>query len=115
MATLDLEHFEARLLEMQAQAMGIAGLVAGAAETVELDQNRVGRLSRLDAMQGQAMAQASVARQQHQLNLIAAALQRLDDDVYGLCLECDQAIAPARLEIDPATEFCIHCAKKMEP
>ncbi|MBT8115778.1 MAG: TraR/DksA C4-type zinc finger protein [Arenicella sp.] len=114
MTALDLEYFETRLLEMQAQVMGIAGLVAGAAGTVELDQNRVGRLSRMDAMQGQAMAQASAARQAHQLKLIEFALQRIDDGVYGLCLECDNKIAVARLEIDPATEYCISCAEKLE-
>ncbi|NND82751.1 MAG: TraR/DksA family transcriptional regulator [Gammaproteobacteria bacterium] len=94
--------------------MGITDLVQDAAKTVELDQNRVGRLSRMDAMQGQAMAMASADRQSHQLKLIAAALQRIDDGDYGQCLECDEAIPSARLEADPVTEFCINCAAQRE-
>jgi len=110
----DLKYFEARLQEMQVQAMGIAELVAVSSNTVELDQNRVGRLSRMDAMQGQAMAQASAERQSRKLHAIEAALQRIDDGVFGLCLHCDEAIAAGRLEIDPATEHCINCAEKLE-
>ena len=114
MSELDLNYFEERLLDLQEQTMGIADLVAVSADTVELDQNRVGRLSRIDAMQGQAMAQASVERQAQQLKLISRALQRIDDGVFGRCLECDRAIVPGRLEIDPAVESCVDCAQQLE-
>ena len=113
-ARLDLSHFEQLLLEMQLEVMGIADLVDDAAQTVELDQSKVGRLSRMDAIQGQAMAQASVERQSHTLLLIGEALARIDEGQYGLCLECDETIAVARLEIDPSAKFCIKCAQKKE-
>ena len=109
---LNLEHFEDKLLDMQEDIMGITDLIGVSSEVVELDQNRVGRLSRLDAMQGQAMAQASAERQQKQLILIANALERIDEGEYGRCLECDNPIAVARLEIEPTAEFCITCAEK---
>lgn len=94
--------------------MGVADLVGTAAQTVELDQNRVGRLSRMDAMQGQAMAQASAERQSQQLMLISAALARIDDGEYGRCLDCDEWIAVGRLQIDPVVECCIQCAQQRE-
>ena len=111
---IDLKHFEEKLLDLQEQIMGVAALVGESARTVELDQNRVGRLSRMDAMQGQAIAQASAERQAEQLNLIELALARIDDNEFGFCLECDNDIAIARLDADPMVKCCIECASKME-
>ena len=114
MNQIELAQFEERLLDLQDDIMGLAELVNDSARTVELDQNRVGRLSRMDAMQGQAMAQASAGRQAQQLGLICRALERIDNGCYGDCLECDQSIPTARLNVDPAAEYCISCAAARE-
>lgn len=84
---------------------------AGARAAVELDQSRVGRLSRMDALQGQAMAQEQQRRRQVELARIAAALQRIDAGEYGWCLKCGLAVAKARRESDPATPLCVDCAR----
>lgn len=78
---------------------------------VELDQTSVGRLSRMDAMQVQAMAVASDQRRRSELYRIDAAIERLRTDDYGFCDICGEEIAPARLENDPAVTRCIACAR----
>ncbi|PHR53142.1 MAG: molecular chaperone DnaK [Robiginitomaculum sp.] len=78
---------------------------------IALDQQSVGRLSRMDSMQVQAMDQAKDARRAIELKSIAAALTRLDEGEYGYCVSCGEAIAPARLEQSPASPFCVECAK----
>ncbi|MGI9319097.1 MAG: TraR/DksA family transcriptional regulator [bacterium] len=83
-------------------------------ETVELDQTRVGRLSRMDAMQMQQMELALSRRQQGELLGLKRALKRLDDGDYGECLECGEPIDPRRLEIDPIASLCISCAQRNE-
>lgn len=80
--------------------------------TVTLDQQSVGRLSRMDALQGQAMAQASERRRFRDLIRIDEALQRLRDGDYGYCVECDEEIAEKRLEVDPAAALCVNCASR---
>jgi DnaK suppressor protein len=82
--------------------------------TVELDQTSVGRLSRMDAMQGQAMSKESGRRRDASLQKIAAALKRMDSSEYGYCLMCEEEIAYQRLEFDPAATLCIDCAQKAE-
>ena len=104
--SIDLEFFKAQLLSMQAEILGMSDMIEGSAKTVELDQNRVGRLSRMDAMQGQAMAKASAERQQEKLKLINRALARVENGSFGRCLECDEFIAIPRLEIDPTASHC---------
>lgn len=77
---------------------------------VELDQSRVGRLSRMDALQGQAMAQETERRRQNELSRIDAALMRVESGDYGFCTNCDEIILEKRLELDPSAPLCIDCA-----
>jgi len=81
---------------------------------VELDQTRQGRLSRMDAMQGQAMARATDARRRHRIVALRAALARLDAGEFGNCRRCGEPIAEARLSADPAATLCIECASASE-
>ncbi|WP_299676839.1 TraR/DksA C4-type zinc finger protein [uncultured Roseobacter sp.] len=80
-------------------------------KTVTLDQQAVGRLSRMDALQNQAMAQAQGRRRQAERQRIRAALQRLDEGDYGHCTDCGEEIASARLTSDPATPRCLDCTR----
>ncbi|KIC37611.1 TraR/DksA family transcriptional regulator [Leisingera sp. ANG-M7] len=83
---------------------------ADAQEVVELDQQMVGRLSRMDALQMQAMAKAQGARRQLETQRLQAALARMDEGEYGFCEDCGEDIALKRLQLDPAALMCISCA-----
>lgn len=77
---------------------------------VTLDQQSVGRLSRMDAMQMQAMAVASDQRRRVRLQQIEAALTRIEEGEFGYCVVCGDDIEAPRLKMDPATPTCIGCA-----
>jgi len=95
----------ARLAELDTEdAAGAEGQ-----RTVELDQQSVGRLSRMDALQNQAMAQAQARRRAAERQKLHAALVRLAEGEYGFCTECGEEIAPARLNADPAIALCAEC------
>ena len=111
---MDTKKFKLQLLRLQDELQQVDESSREAASTVELDQTRVGRLSRMDALQGQAMSKATRQRRETELQRIAAALQRIESGDYGYCLECDEEIAAARLEIDPAAVLCINCASKRD-
>ncbi|HKJ21200.1 MAG TPA: TraR/DksA C4-type zinc finger protein [Woeseiaceae bacterium] len=108
------QRFRDRLLRLRAELLADAEAGKASAEVVELDQSKVGRLSRMDALQAQAMAQASEQRREQTLRRIDAALKRIDDGDYGYCLKCDEEINPKRLEFDPTVTLCIECANKAE-
>ncbi len=80
-------------------------------KTVMLDQQAVGRLSRMDALQNQAMAQATARRRAAERLRIKAALDRITADEYGYCTACGEDIAPARLAADPAIALCADCMR----
>ena len=77
----------------------------------ELDQQRVGRLSRMDAIQQQAMEEETGRRRAMELQRITSALERIANKDYGYCTACDEPIAAERIINDPATPLCIHCAE----
>ena len=82
--------------------------------TVTLDQSKVGRLSRMDALQQQAINQASRHQHQQRLRLIQLALQAINDNEYGFCSECGADIPFARLQARPESLTCIACQAQAE-
>ncbi len=89
----------------------------GSGETtrpVELDQQSVGRVSRIDAIQQQQMAIAGRDQGKQLAQALRGALQRIEDGSYGLCLHCGEAIAHARLEARPEATLCVDCQQKSE-
>lgn len=77
---------------------------------VELDQQSVGRLSRMDAMQQQAMAAAQETRRHGRIRALEAAIRRIDTDEFGWCDACGGFIGRRRLELDPTVMRCRDCA-----
>ncbi|MEW8506587.1 MAG: TraR/DksA family transcriptional regulator [Candidatus Thiodiazotropha sp.] len=100
-----------RLLHQRSELLAVDRTSREAVETVELDQSRVGRLSRMDALQAQQMAQESARRRQQQLSRIAGALRRIEAGEYGYCFVCKEAIDNRRLEADPTITRCIDCSE----
>jgi DnaK suppressor protein len=108
--TMNIPDIEARLRARREEVEGLLETAAEDSRAVELDQTRVGRLSRMDALQGQAMAKETERRRRHELTRIDAALGRLADGSYGECLKCGQEIPEKRLAFDPAATVCVACA-----
>ena len=109
-----IEVFRQQLLQLQQDLSELKASAASATEIVALDQTSVGRLSRMDALQGQAMSKEQGRRRGLELQKIAAALRRIEVGNYGDCLACDEPIAMQRLTLDPAATLCIRCASARE-
>jgi DnaK suppressor protein len=111
---IDIQEFKATLLALRDELASIGQAESDAKHPVELDQSRVGRLSRMDALQVQAMSVESFRRKKLQRQRVEAALTRIAKDEFGLCLECGEEINPKRLEFDPTFLVCIDCAEARE-
>lgn len=109
-----MDSMKRKLVAMRQELERIADAGDDPAAVVQLDQTKVGRLSRMDALQAQAMARASGQRRAALLREIGAALRRIDDGCYGECERCETAIDPRRLEADPTARLCIDCASRAE-
>jgi DnaK suppressor protein len=111
----ELSAYRAKLEARRDELRALSSGAKASRKPVELDQQSVGRLSRQDALQQQAMANAQEARRVHEQRKIEAAIKRIDEREYGWCAECGEAIAPKRLEIDLTAVLCAPCAGGARP
>jgi DnaK suppressor protein len=108
---IDVEAARRELLLELGELDNLDRLSAEGQKTVELDQTSVGRLSRIDALQRQALAQESRRRRANRRRRIQEALERIERGQFGFCEECDEPIPAKRLEIDWTARLCVRCAK----
>ena len=104
--------YHALLSTRRADIVNLSEAAAPSRRPVELDQQSIGRVSRQDALQQQAMAKAQDARRATELRRIDAALARLAAEDFGWCEACGDAIPDARLEIDPTAAMCVPCTER---
>ena len=104
------DSLETKKLELESHLHNVA------ADTlpVTLDQQSVGRVSRIDAIQQQQMARANQEQGALNLKRVKFALRRIESGEYGLCLHCDEVIAFARLQAQPFATLCVECQSLSE-
>lgn len=107
---MDEKTTKSKLLCRREELLAESSIGSDGRDIVELDQTKIGRLSRMDAMQAQEMAKAMEVRRHQEIARIDAALGRLEDGEYGYCVSCGEEITPKRLELDPSIATCIACA-----
>ncbi len=110
----ELERYRGMLLTLRDAMEDTDTAVKESAKPVELDQARVGRLSRMEAMQAQAVAVALSRRRDIQQTRIQNALDRIGKGDYGICLACKAPIDTERLDFDPTAFLCPPCAQRAE-
>lgn len=109
-----LDRLRKRLLEMRRELRSVGEMAEESTRPVELDQTRFGRLSRVDALQSQAMSLEIKRRRELELQRIEAALARFESGDYGLCTRCEEEIGVPRLQASPTAVLCIECASRGE-
>ena len=109
---MDTSLFKEKLVAMRDELLASRARTGDDRKPVELDQQAVGRLSRMDALQQQAMALAFERRRGVQLGRVETALKRLGDGSFGYCALCDEEIGDKRLALDLTTPMCVKCASR---
>lgn len=72
----------------------------------------LGDLLRSEMMHDQEVQHRAFTEAKKRYNSLHYALSHLDDDDFGLCIECDEPIAFERLMALPESKLCIRCAKE---
>ncbi len=106
----DLQDFEEQIRARLNDLAQASDAGQQAQSIVTLDQQAVGRLSRMDALQNQAMAKAQQARRDLEVQRLNAALARIAEGEYGTCEDCGDLIPHGRLKLDLAASKCVSCA-----
>ena len=108
---MDIKYYKDLLIREKENLLSADEISGESRKTVTLDQQSVGRLSRMDALQGQAMNNAIQTRRLQAIAKINAALKRIDEGEYGYCVTCGEEIQEKRLKLDPAVARCTDCSQ----
>lgn len=113
LSAAQLTELRGLLLELKSEIETSLQDSADSSKTVDLDQP-IGRLSRMDALQQQAMASAGQLGLKKRLQLVESALQSFHSERYGECRRCEEPIGFSRLQVSPEAPFCLCCQEAME-
>jgi DnaK suppressor protein len=121
MKKIETQPYKERLLGLRARLRGDVNAMARNA----LNKNRMESSGDLSSMPihmadlgsdnyDQEFTLTLMEGEEETLAKIEAALERIEEGVYGLCLECESKIPKARLNAIPYTPYCVKCASKLE-
>lgn len=108
-----LVKLEEKLRALKHELEYLLGTSRDSSRPVGLDQP-IGRLSRVDALQQQAMAQANREGHEKRLKQVNGALLAIRSGTYGECRRCEEPIEIARLQVRPESLFCLACQQQIE-
>lgn len=114
LTTEQLRDLMARLAESREIAKALLEPQSGGIDEVEVGDNAIGRLTRMDAIQVQAMSEMSRSQLQVRLQQIEAALAAFDAGRYGFCNRCKETIDVERLLALPEAPLCLACQEALE-
>jgi RNA polymerase-binding transcription factor len=107
------QELNADLLSLRSELEQLLEASQQSSKAVDLDQP-IGRLSRMDALQQQAMAKANRAGTERRVKLIESALLAIKQQRYGECRRCEEPIGYPRLKARPESPFCLECQGQIE-
>lgn len=106
MEELDLKEMRKELLVEKKKLLQKLGIETESTEAIGRNPDRADLAQNYSARERNL---ALAAMEEDQLSQIENALQRLDDGCYGVCVQCGDRIAPARLQILPYASLCMKC------
>ena len=113
LTTAQQDELQHKLVVLKGELEALLEKSSASSQAVDLDRP-IGRLSRMDALQQQAMAKANRAAHQLRLTLVEAALSAIKADRYGECRRCEEPISFSRLQVRPESPFCLDCQQESE-
>lgn len=121
MTKKDKERFRKILLDLRKQLTGQIGTIKDAEMTTTVKDASGDHSSYSFHMADQGTDNNEreknffyAQRDNHTLQDIYEALDRIENESYGLCIRCEKPISQERLEIVPHALLCIHCQSEEE-
>lgn len=110
----ELKRFHDELVAAKEAAEAVLRQKAKSDSPIERSGSAIGRLSRMDAIQVQAMQEMGHRQLEVRLKQIEQALAAIEQGKYGICRGCKEPIGTKRLEAVPEAPFCVDCQEGFE-
>lgn len=97
----DLKHLEKEIAQLKEMTKPISPECA------------LGDLARFELMNDQVISEKTLKEALIRKNRLDYALSKIDNEDFGLCMECEEEIALERLLVLPESSHCIECASRL--
>ena len=74
-------------------------------------ENSIGRVSRMDAINNKSVNEAALRQAEKKMINMKLALEKIDEDHFGLCTSCGNQIPIGRIMLMPGSTKCVNCAR----
>jgi DnaK suppressor protein len=108
----DLNHLKKMLVQQLMDLLNRSDCSLNGLE--ETDGNLSDLLDRASQISEREFSHHLCSREKLYLRRIERSLQDIEDGVYGLCGQCEEEIAFARLKARPTARYCINCKTQLE-
>ena len=108
----DLNHLKKMLVQQLTDLLNRSDCSLNGLE--EPDDNLSDLLDRASQISEREFSHHLCSREKLYLRRIERSLQDIEDGVYGLCEQCEEEIAFARLKARPTARYCINCKTQLE-
>jgi DnaK suppressor protein len=108
----DLNHLKKMLVQQLVDLLNRSDCSLNGLE--ETDGNLSDLLDRASQISEREFSHHLCSREKLYLRRIERSLQDIEDGVYGLCEQCEEEIAFARLKARPTARYCINCKTQLE-
>jgi DnaK suppressor protein len=105
-----MDNFKQKILEEISRTEKLINNYRETTKPIPPDE-AIGRITRMDAIVNKGVAEASLRQAQTRLTQLRMVLSNIDSDDFGVCQNCGEPIAPARILAIPETSYCVHCAE----
>lgn len=107
-----------KLKQLQVLLQNIRAEIVGEVEKISGKENEAEHMADISddaARSYDRKLQGDLEKQEwNKLKQVEAALEKVTQDKYGTCEQCEAEIPEARLEIMPYAEFCTQCLSEIE-
>ncbi len=109
MTKTNIESFR-RLLEAKRKEL----IIGGSDREEILIENAAEEFDRLQQQLNREVAIRNLDREAKLLKEVQAALKRIEEDTFGICLRCDEPLAEKRLKALPWAAYCVACQETID-
>ena len=107
-----------KLKQLQVLLQNIRAEIVGEVEKISVKENEAEHMADISddaARSYDRKLQGDLEKQEwNKLKQVEAALEKVAQNKYGTCEQCEAEIPEARLEIMPYAEFCTQCLSEIE-
>lgn len=110
----ELENFKQKLLQKKSELINLVQKSENYGREADTEEDSKDYIDKASSSYTKELMFRKSNSDRQFLQLVMQALQRIDNDEFGNCQNCDEPVEPKRLEAVPWARLCLNCQELQE-